>query len=106
MSNKKSRQNWYRKNKAKFAEIRRRAQYKKRYSITPEDYNRMLEDQDFGCKICGKPEFEMTFGRLHVDHDHATGAVRGLLCQGCNIAVGFVETRDMKAIFSYLGVKL
>ncbi len=52
-----------------------------------EDYDRMLEEQDGGCHICGKkPE-----GRaLDIDHDHATGKVRGLLCSNHNRALGLL----------------
>jgi hypothetical protein len=46
----------------------------------------MLADQDGGCAICGDPSPEQ--GSLHVDHDHATGRVRGLLCVSCNNALG------------------
>jgi len=44
-------------------------------------YARMLEAQDGHCAIC--PSTPKT-RRLHVDHDHVTGAVRGLLCMRCN----------------------
>lgn len=55
------------------------------YGLTEERYLEMLEAQDGLCAICGKP------GRsrgLHVDHDHSTGAVRGLLCHPCNSGMG------------------
>lgn len=53
-----------------------------------EDYDRMLEEQDGGCHICGKkPD-----GRaLDIDHDHATGKVRGLLCSNHNRALGLLN---------------
>lgn len=41
----------------------------------------MLEAQDGGCAICGRPPKNQ---RLSVDHDHKTGLVRGLLCWTCN----------------------
>ena len=58
------------------------------YGISVEDYERMLEEQDGGCHICGKkPE-----GRaLDIDHDHATGKVRGLLCSNHNRALGLLN---------------
>ncbi|MBM3661163.1 MAG: hypothetical protein FJW95_16895 [Actinobacteria bacterium] len=49
----------------------------------------MLEAQGGGCAICGRPEPEG--GSLHVDHDHETGAVRGLLCFRCNGALGNLD---------------
>lgn len=51
------------------------------YGITRDDYDRMLAEQDGRCAICqNKPRKR----RLAVDHDHATGEVRGLLCTRCN----------------------
>ena len=59
---------------------------KRKYGMTLEDYERMFEAQGGVCAICGeaRPE-ERT---LHVDHDHATGVIRGLLCFRCNNALG------------------
>lgn len=53
-----------------------------RYGIGAADVDRMIEDQGGVCAICatGKPE--------HVDHDHATGVVRGILCFNCNGGLG------------------
>ena len=55
-----------------------------RYGITVDDFKAMLTAQGGTCAICGDaPE-----RRLHVDHDHRTGQVRGLLCTGCNKGIG------------------
>lgn len=58
-----------------------------RYGITLADYDEMLEVQGNGCAICGKTP-EENGQRLSVDHNHETGEVRGLLCRGCNSAIG------------------
>jgi transposase-like protein len=60
----------------------------KKYGLVKSDYNRMLEMQSFKCKICGKEHSNTKLG-LVVDHDHVTGEVRGLLCDGCNRGLGF-----------------
>lgn len=64
----------------------RRYHLKRKFGLTIEDYERMLEAQGRGCYICGAPPPEG--GSLHVDHDHATGTVRGLLCFTHNNALG------------------
>jgi hypothetical protein len=53
----------------------------KKYGITEEEYEEMLRVQRGGCWICGSTPKKR---RLHVDHSHATGVVRGLLCHRCN----------------------
>jgi hypothetical protein len=60
---------------------------KKWYGITLADYNRMFEEQNGCCLICGvhQSEVKKTF---NVDHDHETGEVRGLLCNMCNSGLG------------------
>lgn len=50
-----------------------------------EQYDAMLEAQGGGCFICSRPPREDI--SLHVDHDHLTGKVRGILCFCCNNAL-------------------
>jgi hypothetical protein len=64
----------------------RRYHLKRKYGITPEQYDEMLEAQGGGCAICHRPPRDDI--SLHVDHDHETGAVRGLLCFRCNNSLG------------------
>ncbi len=71
----------------------RRAQLRK-YGLTLADYDRMLIDQGGGCWVCeAEPGDRRNHGytNLAVDHDHDTGAVRGLLCHMCNRALGLIE---------------
>lgn len=62
----------------------------KAYDLTPADFNKMWQAQNGKCAIC---QHEMApRGRKKdaatVDHNHATGEVRGLLCRGCNHGIG------------------
>jgi len=58
----------------------------KKYGVTFADYSRMLAEQDGRCAICSRPEPNNRM--FDVDHDHATGDVRGLLCTSCNRVLG------------------
>lgn len=78
---------------------------KKNFGLTLEDYNNLLESQDHRCAICGTTDTTYSRGnRLHVDHDHATGEVRGLLCGHCNLGVGqfFDNTHLLSKAITYL----
>jgi hypothetical protein len=59
---------------------------KRKYGITIAEYDRMFEEQNGVCAICGEPRPEER--TLHIDHDHQTGVIRGLLCFRCNNALG------------------
>jgi len=62
---------------------------KYKYGITEQQYDDMFNAQGSKCAICGSTETkDKKRHRLVVDHDHATGAVRGLLCSSCNKALG------------------
>ena len=55
-----------------------------RYGLTPDGYADLYNKQGGLCAICGlKPD-----SRLHIDHCHRTGRVRGLLCGACNRGLG------------------
>lgn len=58
---------------------------KRRYGITQEDFNNLLESQKGLCAICEKSGGQKPW---HVDHDHSSGKVRGILCHPCNTALG------------------
>jgi hypothetical protein len=55
---------------------------KHRYGIGADDFDRLVEEQDGVCAICRRAAPQ------HVDHSHATGAVRGILCFNCNGGLG------------------
>lgn len=57
------------------------------YGMTPEDYDALYLQQEGACGICD----EYSSKALRVDHDHISGKVRGLLCVGCNIAIGLLK---------------
>jgi hypothetical protein len=62
------------------------------YGISFAEYQRMLIAQRGVCAICEKPETKIEKGTLRllsVDHDHTTGAIRGLLCANCNLGLGY-----------------
>ena len=58
---------------------------KTKHGISIEAYEAMMSKSNGACWACGDPPGQR---RLHVDHDHDTGVVRGLLCLGCNVALG------------------
>lgn len=62
------------------------AYIKRKYSIGVEEYNNILRGQNFKCAICGS---ELKLDRkTHVDHNHKTNYVRGILCENCNHGIG------------------
>ena len=69
----------------------RKYQIQSSYGLSSEKYDAMLLAQENACAIC-----HISFdGTPHVDHDHTSGNVRGLLCHGCNIGLGhFRDNRD------------
>jgi hypothetical protein len=82
----------------------RKSHLKRKYGLTPEQYDAMLAAQGGVCFICRENPGDLP---LHVDHDHETGAVRSLLCVRCNNALGlFQESHGMfQAAADYLGYR-
>jgi len=60
---------------------------KRKYHLTVEQYEALIRKQGGVCAVCKRH----TGKHLHVDHDHATGKVRGLLCPTCNSALGHAK---------------
>lgn len=58
------------------------------YGLAPGSYDRMAKEQDYRCGICGTSRVSPKSSRFHVDHDHITDKVRGLLCSECNTGLG------------------
>lgn len=65
----------------------RNSKLKFKYGITSADYEKMLLRQGGVCAICRKK----FINNLHVDHNHKTGLVRGLLCLRCNGKLAWLE---------------
>ncbi len=57
--------------------------------FTALDFDRLYQIQSGSCAVCKKHQSELSRA-LNVDHDHATGFVRGLLCDSCNKALGLI----------------
>lgn len=79
------------------------------FGITVEQYQKMLDEQNGCCAVCGLAETEIhpksnRVRRLAVDHCHDTGRIRGLLCNRCNRAIGlFRDSADViRGAIAYL----
>lgn len=71
------------------------------YKLAREDFAALVRKHDGGCHLCGKPlEFEKR--AAHVDHCHATGRIRGLLCHGCNIKMSLVDKIGIERLTEYV----
>src|SRR3954453_23374912 len=62
-------------------ELARIRHLRKTFALTPENLAALIEGQGWTCAICAGPP-------QHIDHDHATGKVRGVLCGPCNMGLG------------------
>jgi 5-methylcytosine-specific restriction endonuclease McrA len=78
---------------ARRVKIQRKTHLKLTYGISVQEYEAMLAQQGGLCAICNR-KFDKP---LHVDHCHATNAIRGLLCRNCNVGLGCYE--DNPALF-------
>ena len=77
---------------------------KRNYGITLDEWQSMWDEQDGKCAICGK--YFIKPRDAHVDHNHETGEIRGLLCRMCNVGLGhFNEDKELLfKVIEYLGV--
>jgi hypothetical protein len=104
---------WKRANPEKARATERRTHLRENYGVTDAQYDAMLLGQNGVCAVCRNPEQSnwqrrgrpaASLRRLCVDHDHETGAVRGLLCNQCNM--GLARFRDsaqfLRAAAEYL----
>jgi hypothetical protein len=117
-------------NPERYAELQRSARVRHRlrkYGITLDEFNALLVQQNGCCAICGSknsgvklngrdgpkrcskngwPSVSKKEGHRpwHIDHDHQTGRVRGLLCHSCNLALGYVkdDVSLLRRMVSYL----
>jgi hypothetical protein len=80
-------------------EYSRRKLLKNKYGLTVEEYDKMLIAQGGKC-ICGRNHKN----RLHVDHNHKNGEIRGLLCYRCNYALGLLgdDPQNLEKLANYL----
>jgi hypothetical protein len=70
------------------------------FGITPQNYAALAEKQQNLCAVCKR--INVANRALAVDHCHATGKIRGLLCNPCNMLLGRIETTIGEAALRYL----
>lgn len=78
------------------------------YGITKQQYDELYKNQNGLCAICNQvPSGKGSHARLHVDHNHKTNEVRGLLCGKCNWAIGYFNDNPelLEKAIKYLGAQ-
>jgi hypothetical protein len=78
------------------------AKIKYKYGLTRNGYREIFNLQNGKCAICGV-DLEILGTNTHVDHDHASGNIRGLLCASCNLGLGYFEDKSkLRSAIRYL----
>ena len=67
--------------RGKYKDVHKKHNVQNKYGLSVSEYDEIISR---GCEVCGSTE------KLHLDHDHTSGKVRGCLCQGCNLALGLM----------------
>jgi hypothetical protein len=80
---------WNKKQTQKRKIIVQKNNYKKRYGLTVEQKQDLIDGQDSKCAIC-KNDLKDTHD-VCVDHNHITGSIRGILCRKCNLGIGHLQ---------------
>lgn len=75
---------------------------KRLYGVSESQALWLIEQKKKGCQNCGRLS-----KRMHVDHDHKTGVVRGVLCHGCNASLGFAGDNSaiLRNLATYIDTK-
>lgn len=81
---------WRERHRDRHAAQTRAAKLRSKYGLSIEDFERIAAIQGDRCALC-RTDTPGGRGSWHVDHDHETGAIRGLLCMRCNRAIGMFE---------------
>lgn len=84
-------QAWLENNRHKRPEINKNSRLRLYYGITPENRVELIEQQDGKCAICKKAFGNDKVNTPHVDHNHDTRWVRGMLCTVCNSGIGMFK---------------
>jgi len=91
-------QDWADKNRETLRESDRRRHYQREYGLSKPEAGQLVESRQGTCQIC------KTNCQIVIDHNHATGQIRGLLCSKCNSILGFAADRVeiLEAAIQYL----
>jgi hypothetical protein len=85
-----ARREHYQQNRKAILATQRAYVLKKKFGLTPEAYAALWDSQGQVCACCGS-DTSGGRGAFHVDHDHVTGLVRGILCNSCNLGIGHLS---------------
>lgn len=100
---------YLRDSREKLGHVWRERDLQKKFGISLSDYQAKHDAQNGKCAICGQAETRSRNGRLlvlAVDHNHATGSIRDLLCSECNMMIGKARenVNVLQAAISYLNL--
>ena len=96
---------YYRRNTERCKTNARNYALRVKYGLTPEGFEALKASQNYLCRLCTVPLANDLYGGV-VDHDHNTGAVRGVLCTQCNVGLGNLKdsAEILQRAIEYLNV--
>ena len=77
-----------------------------RYGLSKAQFDQLIREQQGRCALCPAILHSEHINGTHVDHDHGSGKVRGLLCGECNHGIGHIErlleSNELEKVISYI----